>query len=946
MADTDPHSGEHSGESSISPSVLSELTARMKEALSKAPTSIPATDSAIAPISIKLDGTNYALWSQVVEMYVAGKDKLGYINGDLPQPLTTDPFFHRWRTENATVKGWLIGSMDHPLLATSFGFQRQSKFGMQLQPLTLMEVMQPKFMNSDDEWRDSGREDRVYTFLDGLDDKLDNIRSDVLQLKPFPTVEQAYAHVHREAVCQAVMTASNGEEAAGAVMASRSLKQGPSIAANSLSLNGKFSKSNGPSNDMKCSHCGNSKHTRDTCFKLHGYPDWWHELQAKRRRDGNGKDGGASKNAANGTGKAAIASAESQLSLIPTTTVDLDTGMSFLGTNTTKSYDGWILDSGATDHMTYDASDFSERSSPRRTSIANANGDISLVKGAGTVMISPTLFLTNTLFDILTKEIIRRGTKKGGLYYMEDFSIGQANHTRSSSDRNKANILLWHRRLGHPSFGYLQLVFPTLFSGLSNLDFKCETCILAKSHRVSYPLSFNKSQMPFELIHSDVWGPSPKSTISGVRCHHGLIHETTCPQTPQQNGIAERKNRHILETARAILLGAHVPNHFWTDAVTTAVHLINRMPSRVLKFKTPLQALSTVISLPIALMFPPRVFGCVAFVHLHKNQRTKLDPAQSDVFFWETFYSPTTSTSTLQGAPQNKELNWLRFDWEPVVSESNTELDVELVVSVSNTEPDVDVDTEPGVLPLIIEEQQPQQSIVPLFPQYPKTHLLRIFLRHNRGKPPDRYSPNIEDRRLKYPIANYVSTKTLPEPLKTFAAALSSCQVDGTIERYKTRLVAKGFTQTYGVDYQETFSPVAKLNTVRVLLSLAANLDWPLHQFDVKNAFLHGDLEEDIYIDIPSGYVANTEGNVVCKLQRTLYGLKQSPRAWFGRFSTAMKKYGFQQSNSDHTLFLKHRQGKLTALIVYVDNMIITGDDSEEIARLQEQLASEFEMKN
>ena len=167
-------------------------------------------------------------------------------------------------------------------------------------------------------------------------------------------------------------------------------------------------------------------------------------------------DGGASKNAANGTGKAAIASTESQLSLIPTTIVDLDIGMSFLGTNTVESYDGWILDSGAIDHMTYDASDFSERSSPRRTSIANANGDISLVKGVGTVMISPTLSLINTLFvpslshkllsvsqvtkelncivliyptfcllqDILTKKIIGRGTKKGGLYYMEDFGIG------------------------------------------------------------------------------------------------------------------------------------------------------------------------------------------------------------------------------------------------------------------------------------------------------------------------------------------------------------------------------------------------------------------------------------------------------------------------------------------------------------------------------------------
>ena len=370
-------------------------------------------------------------------MYVAGKDKLGYINGDLPQPLTTDPFFRRWRTENATVKGWLIGSMDPSLIgnfirfptakqvwdaiATTYfdGSDATQVYELRRRVARLRQgsgSLEKYYNDLQGLWREIDfrrpnpmqcpadiqhfnnmlQEDRVYTFLDGLDDKLDNIRSDVLQLKPFPTVEQAYAHVRREAVRQAVMTASNGEEAAGAVMASRSLKQGPSIATNSLSLNGKFSKSNGPSNDMKCSHCGNSKHTRDTCFKLHGYPDWWHELQAKRQRDGNGKDGGASKNAANGTGKAAIASAESQLSLIPTTTVDLDTGMSFLGTNTTKSYDGWILDSGATDHMTYDASDFSERSSPRRTSIANANGDISLVKGAGTVMISPALSLTNT----------------------------------------------------------------------------------------------------------------------------------------------------------------------------------------------------------------------------------------------------------------------------------------------------------------------------------------------------------------------------------------------------------------------------------------------------------------------------------------------------------------------------------------------------------------------
>jgi len=171
-------------------------------------------------------------------------------------------------------------------------------------------------------------------------------------------------------------------------------------------------------------------------------------------------------------------------------------------------------------------------------------------------------------------------------------------------------------------------------------------------------------------------------------------------------------------------------------------------------------------------------------------------------------------------------------------------------------------------------------------------------------------------------------------------------KADGTLERLKARLVAKGFTQTYGIDYTETFSPVAKLNTVRILLSIAANLDWPLRQFDVKNAFLNGKLEEEVYMSPPPGFENKFESKV-CKLVKALYGLKQSPRAWFDRFTQFVKGQGYMQAQSDHTMFTKFSSDmKISVLIVYVDDIILTGDDYGGLEQLKEKLAKEFEIKD
>ncbi|CAL2259463.1 unnamed protein product [Prunus armeniaca] len=288
-------------------------------------------------------------------------DKLGYINGDLPQPPSITPTFPCWRTENSIVNGLLINSLEQSFIGNFISFPTAKAVWDAI----------------------------ATTYYDGTG------------------TSQSYATT------------------AGAPPPKTIPHSHPKA----------------PTDGSGCTHCGNPKHTRNTCFKLNGYPDWWEDLCTRKLKE-----------TISNSGCVALVSTEPQIAFFsqvdPTDSpllLDVSGKCSYaFHTSDLRDTTGWIIDSSATNHMTFDPNDFLHTITPRRTSIANANRVTYPVTEAGTVALSPYLSLSNTLlvpslsnklmFDILTKDIIGRGTKRGGLYYVDDFSMRRANSVKHPSD--------------------------------------------------------------------------------------------------------------------------------------------------------------------------------------------------------------------------------------------------------------------------------------------------------------------------------------------------------------------------------------------------------------------------------------------------------------------------------------------------------------------------------
>lgn len=168
---------------------------------------------------------------------------------------------------------------------------------------------------------------------------------------------------------------------------------------------------------------------------------------------------------------------------------------------------------------------------------------------------------------------------------------------------------------------------------------------------------------------------------------------------------------------------------------------------------------------------------------------------------------------------------------------------------------------------------------------------------------------------------------------------------DGNIERCKGRLVIRSCTQKEGIDYNETYSHVVKMTTIRALIATAVKKGWNMHQLDVNNAFLHGDLDEEIYMKPPPGPVLSNP-NQVCRLRKSLYGLKQASRQWYSKLSETLHTMGYKNSKNDYSLFLKKMGSSVVFVAVYVDDVIITGNHEEEIQALKKFLDDTFKIKD
>ena len=715
------------------------------------------------------------------------------------------------------------------------------------------------------------------------------------------------------------------------------------------------------------------------------------------------------------------------------------------------------------------------------------------------------------VIDINTQKVVARGPRNNGLYVLKDcgFAAFYSNrHCATSED------IWHHRLGHCNSQILQQLkTTKEIDVNKSRTSTICEPCQMGKNSRLQFLSSTSRVLKPLDRVHCDLWGPSPVVSNQGYKFYavfvddftrfswfyplkakseffstfsvfqkqvenqfdakikefqsdgggeftshalkkhftdNGILHRVSCPYTPQQNGVAERKHRHLVELGLSMMFHSHSPLKYWVEAFYAANFIINLLPSQVLNNKSPYETLLN--TKPNYSML--RVFGSACYPCLRPMATHKFEPRSLLCVFlgyhsqykgYRCLHPPTGKVYISRHVVFDEEILPFRKQYSALVPRYQTPLlkawqsDHDIVVSQEEIQSTVSVDPPCPRVPQTVNTTESNPAELDSTSDnndagvnessdnsvHSPTNSSSTALdseSENANNASDQDSPaqddlNINDTEhnatvedevepavqqdnahsmttrakagVHKPNPRYALVTSLfaTEEPKTLAAALKhpgwnqavSCEMetihmlhtwtlvpptedmnilnsrwvfktklkpDGTVDKLKARLVAKGFEQEEGLDYLETFSPVVRTATIRMVLDVATKKKWPIKQLDVSNAFLHGELKEPVFMSQPPGFIDPTRPSHVCRLTKALYGLKQAPRAWFNTFSNFLIEFGFTCSKADPSLFTYHKDGKSLVLLLYVDDILLTGSHQPLLTELLQALHKRFAMKD
>ncbi|RVW73975.1 Retrovirus-related Pol polyprotein from transposon TNT 1-94 [Vitis vinifera] len=808
-------------------------------------------------------------------------------------PETTEPGFRKWKIENSMIMSWLINSMNNDIGEnfllfgtakdiwdaaketysssenTSELFQVESALhdfrqGEQSvtqyyntltrywQQLDLFETHSWKCSDDAATYRQIVEQKRLFKFFLGLNRELDDVRGRIMGIKPLPSLREAFSEVRREESRKKVMMRSKEQPA-------------PTLDASALAARS-FNSSGGDRQKRDrpwCDYCKKPGHYKETCWKLHGKPADW---KPKLRFDRDGRAHVAANSESTSVPEPSPFNKEQMemlQKLLSQVGSGSTTGVAF--TANRGRMRPWIVDTGASDHMTGDAAILQNyKPSNGHSSVHIADGSKSKIAGTGSIKLTKDLYLDSVLHvpnldcNLLSISKLARDLQCVTKFY--------------------PNLCVFQDLKSGKMIGSAELCSGLYLLSCGQLSNQVSQASCVQSQSMSESFNSVSNSKGESMNEHQVW----ESFLEGVPSFHS--------ESPNPSQFAP------------IELSTPMP-----PSVQPAQH--TNVPSPVtIQSPMPIQ--------PIA----PQLANENLQVYIRRRKRQELEHGSQSTCGQ---YIDSNSSLPEENIGEDRAGEVLI----PSIDDSTLPIALRKGVRRCTDHPIGNYVTYEGLSPSYRAFATSLDDT-----QVPNT--IQETLKISEWKKAVQDEIDALEKNGMWTITDLPVGK---RPVGCKWIFTIKYKADGSVERFKARLVARGFTQSYGIDYQETFAPVAKLNTIRILLSLAVNQDWCLQQLDIKNAFLNGDLEEEVYMEIPPGFEESMAKNQVCKLQKSLYSLKQSPRAWFDRFTKVVLKLGYKQGQADHTLFVKKSHaGKLAILIVYVDDIILSGNDMGGVTEFEE----------